>query len=176
MIVVSNNTGPTICSQRGVFCSPSPLPPAPVIYSPFARLEPFAESEKVESNVHLRSHRQWSVDEFYRSLSSAYSPSFPSLLSPNHPLLSAQWKSLITGGESNPWHWMKDRGLPPSVSFSQSLSLSSFFPWMLAMLGRFSPLCSPSRFPAPSFAQCFRFPFSFYKQVKGARGSPSPLN
>ena len=77
-----------------------------------------------------------------------HTPSPSPLLSPTHPLLSAQWKSLITGGESNPWQWMKDEGLPPSLSFSQSLSLSSFFPWMLVMLGRFSPSL-PLIFPLP---------------------------
>lgn len=81
-------------------------------------------------------------------LSPPDTPSPPPPLSPTHPLLSAQWKSLITGGESNPWQWMKDEGLPPSLSFSQSLSLSSFFPWMLVMLGRFSPSL-PLIFPLP---------------------------
>lgn len=88
---------------------------------------------------HLRGDQQWSGAELDPPLFSLC-PTFPHPLRPILPLLSAQWKSLITGGESNPWHWMKDKGLPPSLSFSQSLSLSSFFPWMLVMLGRFSPL------------------------------------
>lgn len=66
-----------------------------------------------------------SGDEFY-PLSCIPSPPSSSLF-PIQPLLSAQWKSIITGGESNPWHWMKDEGLPPPFSFSQSLSLSLHF-------------------------------------------------
>lgn len=107
------------------------------------------------------------MDEFY-PLSCIHSPRSSSLF-PIQPLLSAQWKSLITGGESNPWHWMKDEGLPPPFSFSQSLSLSSFFHGCWLCLAGFLHLSlSLPHFPAPSIKQsfsCFYSPISFFSPV-----------
>lgn len=101
---------------------------------------------------------EWIWSSSLVCLSCKHSP-LSSTLVPTHPLLSAQWKSLITGGESNPWHWMKDEGPPPSLSFSQPFSLPSFFPRMLVMLGRFSPPFSLI-FPLPlSPTLSFSFPF-----------------
>lgn len=101
--------------------------------------------QELESEKQIKGHWRrsvWSVDEFWPQ-SCILSPRSSSLF-PIQPLLSAQWKSLITGGESNPWHWMKDEA--PPFSFSQSLSLF-IFPWMMVMLGSFSPPLSFS----PSF-------------------------
>lgn len=121
------------------------------------------------------------MDEFY-PLSCIHSPRSSSLF-PIQPLLSAQWKSLITGGESNPWHWMKDEGLPPPFSFSQSLSLSSFFHGCWLCLAGFLHLSlSLPHFPAPSIKQSFScfyspisffFPVLFYEQVKVSWGKVS---
>lgn len=150
MIVVSNNIESTICRQGGVSLSFSLslfLCFFPTLFDFISTLSGSLAGSWIKTK-HFKGDRRWSVAKFYPPFSSLCPPHTPSSSPPGpfptHPLLSAQWKSLITGGESNPWHWMKDEGLPPSLSFSQSLSLSSFFPWMLVMLGRFSlPLVPP---------------------------------
>lgn len=118
----------------------------------------------------------WLVDEFYRlsCIRSLHSSS----LFPIQPLLSARWKSLITGGESNPWHWMKDEGLPLSLSHSLFLSLhfsmDAGYAWQV-----FSTSLSLPHFPAPSISLSIVFivsfpllaPDLFYVQVKVSWGN-----
>lgn len=102
--------------------------------------------QELESEKQIEGHWRrsvWSVDEFWPQ-SCILSPRSSSLF-PIQPLLSAQWKSLITGGESNPWHWMKDEAPPLlflTVSFSLHFSMDDGYAWQLFSTSLFLSLIS----------------------------------